>query len=154
MTSSNFTDEKVDKRVKQLLDMEPEDPQTITDLADADLPERKTKFDLFWSECSKFLAEDVGETVDDRRHDTVTHLAKAISIRDLLEQVKSRCPSDTLVPSQEWLRLQFWPRGGWNRSRALPDAILTTLKMNAVWRVSFCKNLFLELSLAAAMHFA
>ena len=63
VASSNFTEEKVDKRVKQLLDMEPEDPQTITDLADADSPERKTKSDLFWSECSKFLAEDVGEAV-------------------------------------------------------------------------------------------
>ena len=110
MSSSNLTEEKVDKHVKQLLDMEPEDPQTIADLADGNSPERKTKFDVFWSECSKFLAEDVGEAVDDRRHDTVTHLAKAISIRDLLEQVKSRCPSDALIPSQEWLRLQFWPK--------------------------------------------
>lgn len=48
--------------------------------------------------------------MDDHRHDTITHLAKAISIRDLLEQVKSRCPPDTLIPSLEWLRLQFWPK--------------------------------------------
>jgi len=110
VASSNLTEEKVDKRVKQLLDMEPEDPRTISDLADTESPERRTKFDIFWSECSKFLAEGVGEAVDDRRHGTVTHLAKAISIRDLLEQVKSRCPPNTQVPSLEWLRLQFWPK--------------------------------------------
>ena len=62
--SSNLTEEKVDKHVKQLLDMEPKDPQTIADLADGNSSERKTKFDVFWSECSKFLAEDVGEAVD------------------------------------------------------------------------------------------
>ena len=54
----------MDKHVKQLLDMEPKDPQTIADLADGNSSERKTKFDVFWSECSKFLAEDVGEAVD------------------------------------------------------------------------------------------
>lgn len=110
VSSCNAKEEVVDRRVKQLLDMEPEDPKTLADLADAESPERKTKFDVFWSECSKFLAEEVGQAVDDRRHDTVTHLAKAISIRDFLEQVKGRCPPDTLIPSQEWLRLQFWPK--------------------------------------------
>ena len=64
VSSSNLTEEKVDKHVKQLLDMEPKDPQTIADLADGNSSERKTKFDVFWSECSKFLAEDVGESVD------------------------------------------------------------------------------------------
>lgn len=24
--------------------------------------------------------------------------------------MKSRCPPNTLIPSQEWLRLQFWPK--------------------------------------------
>lgn len=80
VASSNPDEEKVDRRVKELLDMEPEDPGTITDLADAESSERKTKFDTFWTECSKYLAEDVGEAVDDCCHGTITHLATAASI--------------------------------------------------------------------------
>ncbi len=107
--ASNATEEEVDRKVKQLLDMEPEDVRTLTDLAEVST-QQKTKFDVFWSECAKFLSEDIGLAVDDRRHDCVTHLAKAISVRDLLEQVQARCPPDCPIPSQEWLRLQFWPK--------------------------------------------
>ena len=108
--ASNATEEEVDKKVKQMLEMEPEDPQTLTNLAEVTNEERKTKFDTFWSECSKFLSEDVGLAIDDRRHTSVTHLAKAISVRDLLEQVQAWCPPDCPIPSPEWLRLQFWPK--------------------------------------------
>ena len=90
--------------------MEPEDPQTLTNLAEVTMEEHKTKFDTFWSKCSKILSEVVGLAVDDRRHTSVTHLVKAISVRDLLEQVKARCPPDCSIPSHEWLRLQFWPK--------------------------------------------
>ena len=38
------------------------------------------------------------------------HLARAISIRDFISQVKSLCPQGTPIPSEEWLRLQFWPK--------------------------------------------
>ena len=39
----------------------------------------------------------------------ITHLSRVISVRDLVQQVKDRCPVDTPVPSNEWVRLQFWP---------------------------------------------
>ena len=97
----NATEEEVDKKVKQMLEMEPKDPQTLTNLAEVTNEERKTKFDTFWSECSKFLAEDVRLGVDDRRHTSVTHFAKAISVRDLLEQVQVQCPPDCPIPSPE-----------------------------------------------------
>ena len=48
--------------------------------------------------------------MDKRRSLTLTHLARAISIRDLVEQVKSRCPAGTPISSIEWTRLQFWPK--------------------------------------------
>ena len=54
--------------------------------------------------------------MDDRRHDSlhegdvVTHLASAFSVRDLHEQVAKSCPSNTPIPSIQWLRLQFWPK--------------------------------------------
>lgn len=108
-TASNAAEEEVDKRVKQLLDIEPEDMQTVSDLHDI-TTERKTKFNVFWEECAKFLNEDVGLAVDDRQHTSVVHLAKAISVCDLIEQVKARCLPNCLIPSQEWVRLQFWPK--------------------------------------------
>ena len=40
----------------------------------------------------------------------MTHLACAISVRDLREQVKARLPSEISIPSIEWIRLQFWPK--------------------------------------------
>ena len=52
----------------------------------------------------------MGVAVDDRRHGDVTQLAKAISVRDLCEQVSRRCLPGTPTPSDEWLRLQFWPK--------------------------------------------
>ena len=48
--------------------------------------------------------------------DKILHLAKAISVKDLLEQVKVRCPEDTPIPSEQWLRLQFWPKNKTNKS--------------------------------------
>ena len=60
---------------------------------------------FFWEECGKFLNEDVGVAVDDRRHGEITHLAKAISVRDFVDQVKARCPEGTPIPSVELTRL-------------------------------------------------
>ena len=48
--------------------------------------------------------------VDDRRHGLITHLSRAISIRDFIEQVQQHCPQNTLIPSNEWVSLQFWPK--------------------------------------------
>ena len=48
--------------------------------------------------------------MEDRRHSQVVHLAKVVSVRDLREQVTDRCPPDTPIPSEEYIRLQFLPR--------------------------------------------
>ena len=44
----------------------------------------------------EFIEEDVGTTVDYRRHSTVVHVAKTISIRNLREKVVERCPQTHL----------------------------------------------------------
>ena len=98
---------EVDERVRLILDME--DPDVVLDLRALNTG-HKSQYDVFLEECKKFLEEEVGTPVDDRRHDQVVHLARAISARDLLEQVKTRCPEDTKIPSEPWLRLQFWPK--------------------------------------------
>jgi len=37
------------------------------------------------------------------------HLSHAISVRDLINQVTKICSPDTLIPSKQWLRMQFSP---------------------------------------------
>ena len=93
-----------DKRIKQIID-----PNVLPDLRKLHTG-RPAKFNTFWEECAKFLNKDVGNAVDDRRHGQITHLARAISIRDLVEQVKARCANGTPILSVEWTRLQFWPK--------------------------------------------
>ena len=78
----------IDERVHEMLNMEPEDPNTVVNLREVKNKESRTRFEHFWSEAKKYINEDLGVDVDDRRHGEVTHFAKAVSIRDLREQVK------------------------------------------------------------------
>ena len=103
-TAANVqVEEEVDTRVKQFLQMEPDDHQTIFDLCEVQCPEKKTQYEVFWAEAEKFINEDIGTAVDDRRHCQITHLARAISIRDFQEQVSGRCLEGSPIPSEEWV---------------------------------------------------
>ena len=105
-SSSDTTDQSVvDKRIQLILDME--DPDILPDLRIHNSG-HITKYEDFWSKCEEFLAEDIGVAVDNRRHDVITHIACAISVRDLVQQVRNRCPDGTPISSNEWVRLQFW----------------------------------------------
>jgi len=42
--------------------------------------------------------------IDDKRHSDMVHLAQAISIHDLRDEVQKQCPDDTSIPSLEWIR--------------------------------------------------
>ena len=64
--SSNLTEEEIDSRVCQVLDMEPEDPQTLIDLRSLNSSTERAKYDVFWDHCSQYLNEGVGTAVDDR----------------------------------------------------------------------------------------
>ena len=103
--SSNLSESEVDERVNVLFELE--EPSLIYDLCDH-FAGRQSKFEVFWQKASEYL-EDVVTAVDDRRHSTVVHVAKAVSVRDLRERVIERCPPNTPVPSDEWIRLQFSP---------------------------------------------
>jgi len=104
---NDFDEAMIDERMKLVLDME--DPSVVVDLRHLNTS-NKSKYDVFWDECQKFLQEGIGSAIDDRLHQTVTHMAAAVSVSDLLEEVKRRCPNDTDIPSVSWLRLQFWPK--------------------------------------------
>ena len=98
---------EIDERVRLYVDME--DPDIITDVRSIQSG-KKSQYDYFWAEVEKFLQEDVGLAVEERRQSNVTHLARVISVRDLLKQVAARCPPSTPIPSRSWLSLQFWPK--------------------------------------------
>ena len=45
-------------------------------------PGQPPKYEKFWKECQRLLNDEVGVAVDDRRHGELTHLARAISVKD------------------------------------------------------------------------
>ena len=98
---------ELDERVHVFFKLE--EPHLVYDLRQL-YSGRASLYDTFWEKAKEFLDEDVGTAVDDRRHSQAVHLAKAISVRDLREQVTDRCPPDTPIPSEEYIRLQFLPR--------------------------------------------
>src|ERR1043165_3994401 len=88
------------------------DPEFISDLRHLNRG-LTNKFDTFWNYAQKYFESTINETVlavNERRHDTIQHLAQAISVWDLHQQVANLYPSNTEIPSKQWLRLQFWPR--------------------------------------------
>jgi hypothetical protein len=108
--ANTINDAKVDKRVGIALELG--DPEIVIDLREHSR-ERSSKYDTFWKIAAQFLAgkaADAVTAVDERRHDTIVHLATAISVNDLLHQIKLECPPKTPIPSAQWLRLQFWPK--------------------------------------------
>ena len=87
--SHDTPEEIVDERVRSIILMEPEDPCTVVEIREV---KSQTKYDVFWDEVRKYINEEIGIAVDDWRHGEVTHVAKGISVRDLHEQVTSKCP--------------------------------------------------------------
>src|SRR6266498_3633609 len=101
---------KVDEHVRLALELE--DPDITIDLREHSNG-RLNKYDIFWRIADQFLAGKAANAViavDERRHDTIVHLATAISVNDFLHQIKRECPPETPIPSAQWLRLQFWPK--------------------------------------------
>ena len=95
-SAASTLDEKViNVRVQLFVDME--DLDVVVDLRALNTG-RKTQYDTFWDQVVKYyFQEGVGLAADERRHSEVTHMARVISIRDLLEQVSARCPPGKCV---------------------------------------------------------
>ena len=93
-----------------------EDPDLLVDLCELN-SNQSDKYKVFWKECDSYLQECTA--VHERRHDSATYLARAISVRDLVEQVSKKCPPGTPIPSQQWVHLQFCPRNPRTKTAAL-----------------------------------
>src|SRR6266542_1556463 len=102
VSAANTTnDAKVDKRVRLALELG--DPKITIDLREH-RSERSRKYDVFWKIAAQFLEGKVADAItaiDERRHDTVVHLATAISVNDLLQQIKHECPPEISIPSAQ-----------------------------------------------------
>ena len=81
----DFDQSELEKRMKMFIDME--DADIIVDLRHLN----SSKYDLFWEECSRIIQEGIGQAVDDRRHQEVTHLATAMSDPDPISEISKRC---------------------------------------------------------------
>ena len=110
---SNLDESITQERIRLIIDTQ--DPEIVDDLRhhNKGCP---CMYDRFSDECRKYLDEEVETAVDERRHGSATHLAKALSTRDLLSNVAQRCPDSTPLPSEQWLRLQFWPKNATMKS--------------------------------------
>ena len=104
-TSKTSSEDEIDNRVAEALSME--DPDIIIDLRELN-SNKSDRFSVFWDKCSQFLSTCT--SVHERRHDSVTFMAKAISVRDLVQEVTKLCPEDTPVPSTAWVQLNFCPK--------------------------------------------
>ena len=94
--ASSTEQAEVDSRIAQLLDSE--DPNLVWDLRYLN-EGRPEAFTVFLENCQEYLDSSVEMAVDEHRHDTVeadgdviTHLAKALSVRDLHEEVTKISP--------------------------------------------------------------
>ena len=100
--SLTTSEEELDTRLREALDME--DPDLIVDLRENN-GRTTDKFKVFWECMEKYLNESTA--VQERRHGSLTFMAKAISVRDLIQEVAKLYPGE-LVTSEQWVRLQFF----------------------------------------------
>ena len=104
---SNAISKNVQLRLQILLDSE--DPDMVFDLRHFNKGQPR-QYDEFFDAVSSYINEHSLNVVHDRRHDDVGRMGLAISVRDLIAQVRKRLSDDVLVPSESYLRLQFWPK--------------------------------------------
>jgi hypothetical protein len=100
---------KIDERIKLALEFG--DSEITIDLRKYK-SRKSSKYDAFWRIAAQFFAgkaADAVTAIDERKYSTVVlvHLATAISVNDLLHQIKRECPPEIPIPSAQWLQLQF-----------------------------------------------
>ena len=104
--ASSETESHVNERLKHVLELE--DVDAVVDLRYHNKGQ-PCKFDKFWEVCERYVHGNIETAVDDRRHSHIDHLAVALSVPDLMREVRERVEPGTPTPSVQWLRLQFWP---------------------------------------------
>lgn len=96
-------------RSRILASIDSQDTNVVFDMRNL-IHEDETKFDDFFNEDEKIINEYESKAVDDLRHGLVSHIDVALYVADLRNQIDSRLPQGSAIPSVEWLRLQFMPK--------------------------------------------
>ncbi|XP_066928996.1 uncharacterized protein [Clytia hemisphaerica] len=105
--SNNMNETEIDRRLD--FSLMAGDEGILVDLREQNSGPKDKRFETFFKETEKYLKEEVGVTVHERRHTQQLYVAKAVSFRDLRDRVKERVPANTPIPSVKWLRYQFQP---------------------------------------------
>jgi len=95
---------EIDMCIKEALQLE--DRDIIVDLQELNGCQTD-HYKVFWENCASYLQECTA--VHEHRHDSVVFMAKAISVRDLIVQVKQCCTDGTPIPSESWMHFNFCP---------------------------------------------
>lgn len=122
--SRTTAEEEIDERMAEALAME--DPESVVDLRELN-KNGSDRYSVFWEKCNQYLTSCT--SVHERRHDSVTFMAKAISVRDLVEEVSKLCPEETPIPSRSWVQLNFCPRNPHTHSAKLYTGRLSAKHM-------------------------
>ncbi|GBB99348.1 hypothetical protein RclHR1_00350004 [Rhizophagus clarus] len=135
MGDCSADESEINARVR--LAFELNDPKLVTDFRHFN-EDRISIYNPFWDEVKKFLeniAQDSVVAVDERRYDPIVHLVRAISVKDLKNQIANKCPENMPIPSAQWLRLQFWPKNPWNLSSLQYTGWLSLKFMVQIWQL-------------------
>ncbi|XP_033753308.1 uncharacterized protein LOC117336780 [Pecten maximus] len=85
----------------------------IADLRHCNPGRPSEKFDTFFQHLADLVEES---TAADERRQGTSHLSEWISLSDMIEKARQRCPEMTLIPSKSLVRLQFAPRNPYAKS--------------------------------------
>src|SRR6266542_2668444 len=81
------------------------DPEIIVDLRYFN--ERKEIYQVFWEQLGLYLDNRVAP--NERRHGEIGYSAIAMSVRDLVAEVKKTCPPDTSIPFETSAKIESVP---------------------------------------------
>ena len=104
-----------------------EDPDPAVDLREMN-EGRPEKYEVFWEALGSYLEEHMA--AQERRHGDVGYMPVGISVPDLIKQVKEKLPEETPIPSEAWVRYQFWPK-----DPSSPSATQYTGRFNVLFHV-------------------
>ncbi|KAK6182623.1 hypothetical protein SNE40_010265 [Patella caerulea] len=107
MSASQRVSKAVKTRLRFLLDSEDSDLAVDLRQFNSGPP---TKYDRFFEGVQSYINENSLEAAQERRHDSISRMALAISVPDLIRQVEKTLPPETPIPSETYVRLQFWPK--------------------------------------------
>lgn len=105
----SLPDNRVTKEVdaRMMIALDSGDPELVVDLRQLNKG-RPEKYNEFWSKLGNYLEEHVA--AQERRHGNIGYMPVACSVPDLIGEIKGRLPDGTPIPSETWVRYQFWPK--------------------------------------------